>query len=71
MSAEHANTDPVELSQASRDRIDHWLTKYPPDQRQSALIPALTIIQEENAGAHQTGAQGQSQRERSVGLGQQ
>ena len=50
MSAEHADTGPVELSQASRDRIDHWLTKYPPDQRQSALIPALTVVQEENGG---------------------
>lgn len=26
--------------------IDHWLTKFPADQRQSAVIPALSAVQE-------------------------
>jgi len=30
--------------------IDHWLTKYPADRRQSAVIPALTAAQEHNNG---------------------
>lgn len=38
------------LSKEVRIKIDHWLTKYPADQRQSAVIPALTIVQEENGG---------------------
>ena len=50
MSAEHATTGPIALSETSRENIDAWLAKYPPDQRQSALIPALTIVQEGNGG---------------------
>jgi NADH-quinone oxidoreductase subunit E len=38
------------LSDASRQEIDHWLTKYPAEQKQSAVIPALSIVQEENGG---------------------
>lgn len=41
---------PDSLSKESREKIDHWLTKYPPDQKQSAVIPALFILQEENGG---------------------
>jgi len=38
------------LSLRSRTEIDQWLTKYPEDQKQSAVIPALSIVQEENNG---------------------
>lgn len=38
------------LSESVRKQIDHWLTKYPPDQKQSAVIPALHIVQDENQG---------------------
>lgn len=31
--------------------IDHWVAKYPADQKQSAIIPALTIVQEKNGGS--------------------
>jgi NADH-quinone oxidoreductase subunit E len=34
------------LSSEVRSEIDGWLAKYPPDQRQSAVIPALTAVQE-------------------------
>lgn len=38
------------LSEKTREHIEHWLTKYPSDQRQSAVIPALHIVQDENNG---------------------
>lgn len=38
------------LSQTVCEAIDQWLLKYPPDQRQSALLPALTITQKANQG---------------------
>lgn len=38
------------ISADSKKQIDHWLTKYPADKKQSALIPALLIVQEQNQG---------------------
>lgn len=38
------------LSEAVRTEIDHWLTKYPPNQKRSALLPALHIAQDANGG---------------------
>ena len=38
------------LSQEVRQEIDHWVKKYPPDQKQSAVMAALRIVQENNAG---------------------
>lgn len=38
------------ISEESRSQIDHWLTKYPEDQKQSAVMPALRIVQEANGG---------------------
>ncbi|MGD8999199.1 MAG: NADH-quinone oxidoreductase subunit NuoE [Granulosicoccaceae bacterium] len=38
------------LSEEVRHEIDHWLTKFPEDRRQSAVIPALTAAQEHNDG---------------------
>lgn len=40
----------VVLSENARRAIDQWLIKYPPDQKQSALLPALHIVQDENGG---------------------
>ena len=31
-------------------KIDHWLTKYPPEQKRSAVVPALLYVQEQNNG---------------------
>ncbi len=39
------------LSSDVRQQMDHWLAKYPDDQRQSAVIPSLSIVQEANGGA--------------------
>lgn len=43
-------TSPVLLSSSARAEIDVWLKKYPADQRQSAVLAALTIVQKENGG---------------------
>jgi NADH-quinone oxidoreductase subunit E len=41
----------VELSEATRGEIDGWLAKYPPEQRRSAVIAALSTVQRENGGS--------------------
>ena len=38
------------LSAHTRGTIDHWLTKYPPEQRRSALLAALREAQHQNQG---------------------
>ena len=38
------------LSEQSRTEIDAWIAKYPPEQKQSAVMGALSIVQEENGG---------------------
>lgn len=40
----------VLLSEASRAEIDHWVAKYPSEQKQSAVMAALRIAQEQNGG---------------------
>ncbi len=38
------------ISEAARNKIEHWLAKYPQEQRRSAVLPALSIVQEEHGG---------------------
>ncbi len=38
------------LSADSRADIDRWIAKYPPEQKQSAVMAALRIAQEQNGG---------------------
>ena len=38
------------FNESVREQIDSWLAKYPPRQAQSAVIPALHILQTENDG---------------------
>lgn len=38
------------LSDHAIEVIEHWLAKYPPDQRQSAVLSALQEVQHENEG---------------------
>lgn len=45
-----SKSDVSVLSKEAIQKIDHWLTKYPSNQRQSAVMAALTIVQEENGG---------------------
>ncbi len=37
-----------ELSENTKKQIDHWLTKYPADQRRSAVVASLLLAQEQN-----------------------
>lgn len=38
------------ISAQARAEIDRWVAKYPPQQKQSAVMAALTIVQDENGG---------------------
>lgn len=38
------------LSEETKKTIDHWLTKYPADQRRSAVVASLLAAQEQNDG---------------------
>lgn len=38
----------VQLSQSVRTKIDHWIKRYPADQKRSAVIAALTFVQDEH-----------------------
>lgn len=39
------------LSKEALQEIDVWVAKYPSEQKQSAIIPALTLVQERNGGS--------------------
>lgn len=36
------------FSEQAKKHIDHWLSKYPPEQKQSAVVEALFVAQEQN-----------------------
>lgn len=38
------------INDASRAEIDQWVAKYPADRKDSASMPALRIVQEQNGG---------------------
>jgi NADH-quinone oxidoreductase subunit E len=38
------------LSDHAREVIDHWVAKYPPERKQSAVLAALREVQHENQG---------------------
>ena len=38
------------ISKSVQQEIDQWLKKFPSDQKQSALLPALRLVQEQNKG---------------------
>lgn len=45
-------TSKVELITAeSRADIDRWVAKYPPEQKRSAVMAALRIVQDQNGGS--------------------
>ncbi|HEY9017478.1 NADH-quinone oxidoreductase subunit NuoE [Thiomicrospira sp.] len=46
-----ANSENINIIQGDvKTRIDRWLARYPDDQKQSAVIAALRIVQEVNGG---------------------
>jgi NADH-quinone oxidoreductase subunit E len=49
--AEVKDVDPlVALNAHTRAHIDHWLAKFPPERKRSALIQGLMAAQEQNQG---------------------
>jgi len=38
------------LSEHTREEIDHWVAKFPPDRKRSAVLAALRFAQEQNEG---------------------
>ena len=40
----------VQLSAHVREEIDHWVAKFPPERKRSAVISALHAVQHENNG---------------------
>ncbi|MDJ0655429.1 MAG: NADH-quinone oxidoreductase subunit NuoE [Xanthomonadales bacterium] len=38
------------LTEKTRSRIDHWLGKFPPEQKRSAIIQSLMAAQDQNGG---------------------
>jgi NADH-quinone oxidoreductase subunit E len=44
------DSKPGLISAHARGEIDAWIAKYPPEQKRSALLSALTVVQEENGG---------------------
>lgn len=46
------DVDPqVVLTEATRKHIEHWLAKFPPERRRSAVIQGLMAAQEQNGGS--------------------
>lgn len=50
MATAEQNTAADRIPAQVRERIDQWLKKYPPDQKQSAVISALHMAQQSNGG---------------------
>ncbi len=48
MSAVQDDNIPYELPDKVKAEIDQWLSKYPPDQKPSAVLAALHAVQHEN-----------------------
>lgn len=44
------NLENNELPENIRSQIDHWTAKFPPEKRQSAVLPALVLVQKANGG---------------------
>lgn len=44
------DTAAEQISMAARAEIDAWIGKYPPERKQSAVLAALTIVQNQNGG---------------------
>jgi NADH-quinone oxidoreductase subunit E len=50
MSQENPKNPADLLTQEVKGEIDHWVAKYPDDRKQSAVMAALRIVQENNGG---------------------
>lgn len=45
------DTNTSKLSTHVRDEIDRWLQRFPPEQKRSAVLQALRLVQEDNKGS--------------------
>jgi len=50
MESPESGLETVTLSESVRHEIDQWVAKYPADQKQSAVMAALRIVQDDHAG---------------------
>jgi len=50
MSDHSHSSEPGTLSAHVREEIDHWVAKFPPERKRSAVIAALHAAQHENQG---------------------
>ena len=41
----------TEIPADIREQIDHWLLRYPPEQKRSGVFEALRLVQERNGGS--------------------
>jgi NADH-quinone oxidoreductase subunit E len=48
--SDHSVSAPGTLSAHVREEIDHWVAKFPPERKRSAVIAALHAAQHENHG---------------------
>ena len=49
--SQHMSQSKLQLiTDESRAEIDQWIAKYPADRKESACMPALRIVQEQNGG---------------------
>ena len=44
------NISPFVIDDAVKKEIDHWVTKFPPEQKRSAVVAALMQVQKQNKG---------------------
>ena len=47
---DNEKSDMTVLSEKVKSEIDHWLTKFPSNQRRSAVVASLLCAQAENGG---------------------
>lgn len=45
-----SSTTTFVISDENKRKIQHWLAKYPPEQKRSAIVASLLFVQEQNGG---------------------
>ena len=50
LAVQNRQWDDSVLSSEVRREIDHWLTKFPPERKRSAVLMALRLVQQQNGG---------------------
>ncbi|HVV68716.1 MAG TPA: NADH-quinone oxidoreductase subunit NuoE [Gammaproteobacteria bacterium] len=50
LSVQNSKWDDSVLSPEVRVEIDHWISKFPPERKRSAVLMALRLVQQQNGG---------------------